>query len=395
MTETPALSPANTDEVVEAVRWALSKHTPLEIVGGGTKRSVGHPGATNMVLDVSHITGIVAYEPKELVITALPGTPLADIEAALADAGQRLDFEPVNLNSLLGVQKSAATLGGMVAGNIAGPRRIKTGAVRDHVLGMKIVTGWGEAVKTGGRVVKNVTGYDLCKVLTGSWGTLSVMTELSLKTLPAPETETTILIEGLDDASGTAALSASMGSPYDVSGAAHLPGAQGTSLSCIRLEGIEVSVAARRDALIALLGSLGSIRYVDPNESMALWQSIRDVHAFVETPGAVWRISTAPDQGASVVADISEVLACAYYFDWSGGLIWLSCAADGDAGASVIRATVEGRGHATLIRAPENVRREVSVFHPQPAPLADLAKRVKASFDPDGVFNPKRMTLDW
>lgn len=389
------LKPQTTEQVVEAVAWASSEETPVEILGTGTKRGFGRPmGDGNRTiahaLDLSGLRGITLYEPEELVLSAWAGTPLAEIEAAVAEKGQMLAFEPPALAQLYG--GSGGTLGGMIACNLAGPRRIKAGAARDHILGIESVTGRGELVKSGGRVVKNVTGYDLSKLLTGSFGTLAALTQITIKVLPAPETVETVLLTGLDDAAAVRAMALAMNSSHEVSAAAHVPAAlagavQGGSetVTAIRIEGFVPSVAARSAALQELLGQAGPVSTLDSDASKDFWASIRDVAPFADGNQALWRLSVTPSQAPAIVADIPGARV---FYDWGGGLIWCR-SDDGDA----IRAAVaaHGGGHATLIRAPEEMRRTASVFEPQPAPLAALSARVKESFDPRHVLNPGRM----
>ena len=209
-------------DVEEVVRAAIASDQPLEIIGHGTRRAIGHPMATNAVLDLSALNAVSAYEPNELIITVQAGAPLADVQSLIDSKNQQFAFEPMDTSALLGVSGNG-TIGGMIGAGLAGPRRIKAGGARDHLLGAHAVSGFGDSFKTGGRVVKNVTGYDLCKLLAGSWGTLAVMTEVTLKVMPKPESERTLVLSGLDDVTANRAMTAALGSPYDVSGAAHLP----------------------------------------------------------------------------------------------------------------------------------------------------------------------------
>ena len=389
------LKPQTTEQVVEALAWASAEESPVEILGTGTKRGFGRPmGDGNRTIahavDLSGLSGITLYEPEELVLSAWAGTPLAEIEAAVAEKGQMLAFEPPALARLYG--STGGTLGGMIACNLAGPRRIKAGAARDHILGIESVTGRGELVKSGGRVVKNVTGYDLSKLLTGSFGTLAALTQITIKVLPAPETVETVLLTGLDDAAAVRAMALAMNSSHEVSAAAHVPvvhagAVHGGSdaVTAIRIEGFVPSVAARSAALQELLGHAGPVSTLDAEASKAFWASIRDVEPFVDGNQALWRLSVTPSEAPVIVADIP---GADIFYDWGGGLIWCR-SDDGDA----IRAAVaaHGGGHATLIRASEEMRRTASVFEPQPAPLAALSARVKESFDPRHILNPGRM----
>ena len=217
------LKPRDGKEVEEVVRWALDHDKPLELAGRGTKYGIGRPSQTDLTLDLSGLAGVTLYEPAELVLSARAGTPVSEIEVLLDKHNQELAFEPIDYGPLLGAETNNGTLGGAIAANLSGPRRIKSGAARDHFLGVTAVIGRGETIKSGGRVVKNVTGYDLCKLLAGSWGTLGAMTDITVKVLPKAETEATVLVEGLDDATACVAMTSAMGSSCDVSGAAHLP----------------------------------------------------------------------------------------------------------------------------------------------------------------------------
>ena len=394
-------------DVEGAVSWALHEGKTLEVVGRGTKRNIGRPSQSDLTLDLSGLTGVTLYEPEELVLSARAGTPIAEIEQLVASKGQELAFEPMDYGVLLGSPPAAGTLGGgtiggVLAANLSGPRRIKAGAARDHFLGATAVSGRGETFKSGGRVVKNVTGYDLCKVLAGSWGTLAALTDVTVKTLPRAETEETVAILGLDDAAGARAMAQAMGSSCDVSGAAHLPAhtvarfdglSADKDVTVLRLEGVAPSVVHRRDSLAGLLKPFGPAMVIDEPNSRALWRGIRDAKPFADRSVAdrpLWRISTAPSRGHEIAAMISP--AAQMFYDWAGGLIWIAMPRADDGGASVIRRAMETLGgHATLIRAPAAVRAAVGVFQPQPEALAALTKRVKESFDPKGVLNPGRM----
>jgi glycolate oxidase FAD binding subunit len=400
-------------DVENAVQWALAEGKTLEILGHGSKRAIGRPPQTDLALDLSALSGITLYEPEELVLSARAGTPLVEIEALLAAKGQRLAFEPMDCGQLLGSPTGRGTIGGTIAAGLSGPRRPTAGAARDHLLGFAAVSGRGETFKSGGRVVKNVTGYDFCKLMAGSWGTLAALTEVTVKTLPKPETEATVGIFGLDDGAAVRAMTAAMGSTCEVSGAAHLPAATaarfpmgaavaaGRSLTALRLEGVAPSVAHRQTALRALLrphsaSGHGEPALIDDMVSRRLWVAIRDVAAFASSRSggdqAVWRISTLPAKGHELAALVSGATAAEVLYDWAGGLLWMAVPAAADAAAALVRAAVKAiGGHATLIRAPAPLRAAVDVFEPQDVGLAALTKRVKESFDPKGVLNPGRM----
>ncbi|MCA1498799.1 FAD-binding protein [Bradyrhizobium sp. NBAIM14] len=399
-------------DVEEVVRAAIASEQPLEIIGHGGKRGIGHAMATNAVLDVSALNAVTAYEPNELIITLQAGAPLADVLALIDAKNQQFAFEPVNTAPLLGTP-ATGTIGGMIAAGLAGPRRIRAGGVRDHLLGAHAVSGFGDSFKTGGKVVKNVTGYDLCKLLAGSWGTLSVMTEVTLKVMPKPEAERTLLLRGLDDATANKAMTAALGSPFDVSAAAHLPksafraGTEGLgdiagqgeaeALTVLRLEGITASAAHRAGSLRQLLAPFGTATLIEDVASAALWSAIRDVLPFAASGalGAwpVWRIVCPPASGAALGSQLARETGGDVIYDWGGGLIWAALPPKPDAHAPAVRAHANSvGGHATLIRAAEDIRREVDVFHPQAPGIAALSERVRASFDPKTILNRGRLT---
>jgi glycolate oxidase FAD binding subunit len=390
------LKPRDGKDVEAAVQWALAEGKTLEVMGQGSKRAIGRAAQWDLSLDLSDLSGVTLYEPEELILSAKAGTPIAEIETLLAANNQELAFEPIDYGPVFGADPGRGTIGGVLGANLSGPRRIKAGAARDHFLGVTAVSGRGETFKSGGRVVKNVTGYDLCKVLAGSYGTLAVMTDVTVKVLPRAETEQTVLVLGLDDANAIRAMSAAMNSSNDVSGAAHCPATTSASiqaeatqaLTLLRLEGVAPSVAHRRRALEALLKPFGEITLLEEGASRDAWRVMRNVMPFTGGARALWRISVAPSHGHEVAAAIGE--GTEYFYDWAGGLIWAALPAEGDGGAARMRAALKG-GHATLIRAPAAIRAAVPVFEPQDAALAALTKRVKESFDPKGVLGPGRM----
>lgn len=403
---TDLLKPRDAKDVEDAVAAALADGRTLEIVGHGTKRSIGRAAQWDLTLDLSGLAGVSQYEPEELVLTAQAGTPLADIEALVAAKGQELAFEPMDYGPIFGPGLGRGTIGGVLAANLSGPRRIKAGAARDHFLGVTAVSGRGETFRSGGRVVKNVTGYDLCKVLAGSFGTLAAMTEATIKVLPRAETEQTVFVTGLADADAIRAMGLAMGSSADVSGAAHLPGpvasrvvdgaTSGRAMTALRLEGVPPSIAQRKAILEALLKPFGTVAQITESASRRFWRAIRDVTAFAAAgpagSRALWRISTVPSRAQAVAAAVAGQADAELYYDWAGGLVWLAVAPLPDGGAAdVRRALAFAGGHATLIRAPAAVRAAVAVFEPQEEGVAALTRRVKESFDPDGVLGPGRM----
>ncbi|HEX4113137.1 MAG TPA: glycolate oxidase subunit GlcE [Stellaceae bacterium] len=390
------LRPADEKELGEIIASASVRGEALELVAGGSKRGYGRKVEAAHTLDLSAFAGIRLYEPEELVLTAGAATDLGEIETALRAAGQHLAFEPPDWRHLWGANASP-TLGGAIACNLAGPRRVRDGAARDHHLGFHAVSGRGESFKSGGRVVKNVTGYDLSKLMAGSFGTLAAMTEVTVKVMPAPEATRTLVLRSLDDARALAAMSAALAGPYEVSGAAHLPhgtSQDGEAQTLLRLEGHGPSVAARADSLARLLQPFDSSDAIGDEASLRLWRSVRDALPFADQRDdvAIWRLSVPPSEGPPLVAVLSRALDFKHFYDWGGGLVWLAVAGIEDGGAAAIRAALPAEGgHATLLRASDALRDRVPVFQPPAPALAALSGRVKSTFDPARILNPGRM----
>jgi glycolate oxidase FAD binding subunit len=383
--------------ITAAVLQAIASREPVHVQGNGTKAAMLRPVQAARTLSSSACSGISLYAPKELIITAGAGTPLPEIEAALAEQGQHLIAEPPDLAELFGQTGRPQTLGGLVATNLSGPRRVAWGAMRDHVMGIRAVTGHGELIHSGGRVLKNVTGLDLCKLLTGSHGTLGLITEVTLKVLPAPEACGTVVVAGLDAASGVAALSAALGSPYGVSGAAWLPREAaarvpalahfGGSVALARIEEFASSVAYRTERLRADLGGAGEI--LDDPTSRSVWRAVRDAVPLPAQPqDAIWRVSVRPSAGAGVLAAVGTATG---FLDWGGGLVWLAGPADETTHEAVSRAALAAGGTWTLLRGPETLRAAVAVVPPEVEALANITRRVKQAMDPHGIFNPGRI----
>ena len=377
------MTPSTEAELADVIAGAQG---PLRVQGGGT-RDIGAP-VQGDVVSTTGLSGVSLYEPGALTLVAGAGTPLAEIEATLAAEGQRLAFEPMDHRGLLGTS-GTSTIGGVVAGNISGPRRIQAGACRDSLLGVRFVDGDGRVLKNGGRVMKNVTGYDLVKLMAGSWGTLGVLTEVSLKVQAVPEAVGCVLINGLSDKDAVAAMSAALGSPYDVSGAAHAPsGVDGHPVTMIRIEGLEASVTYRGAQLTDALARFGGEVSVerDASKIAAGWAWVRDVAVMQGREGDVWRISVKPSDGPEVVEKLRALNAdLRVLYDWGGGLVWVQVPEGAD-----VR-SVPFEGHATLIRGAGETRASLSVFHLEPAPLAALSQGLRAKFDPRGILNPGLM----
>ncbi|MBT6284227.1 MAG: glycolate oxidase subunit GlcE [Rhodospirillaceae bacterium] len=400
--------PATTDDVRAIVADALASKTPLEIAGNGSKREIGRPVDLNYVLSTAQLSGVSLYEPDELVLRAGPGTPMKQLRLQLEQHGQMLAFEPPDYGPLLGGAADEGTIGGIVAGNLAGPRRVKAGAARDHFLGVVAVSGRGEVFKSGGRVVKNVTGYDLCKLMAGSWGTLGVMTEVTVKVLPASEKTRTVLVSCADATTAIGAMTRALSSPHDVSAAAWLPASAAArsgvsyvsaaheALAAVRVEGIGSSVDARCIALRDELSEFGEIEELHTHNSVRLWDEIRDVRLLGEDPDngddAIWRISVPPAAAPGLLERLGTGMELEAFVDWGGGLIWARVSGMMDAGSYVIRrAMVTTGGHALLVRARHDQRIVEPVFHPEAAGVERLTRNIKEAFDPGGILNPGRM----
>ncbi len=388
------MTPTSEAEAASLIAQSHAGRTPLCLSGGGTRAGLGRPVQAASMLSTRAMTGITLYEPSEMVIGARAGTPLTEVEAALAEKGQRLPFEPMDHRALYGSQ-GEPTIGAVAACNVSGPRRIAQGAARDHLIGLRLINGLGETIKTGGRVMKNVTGLDLVKLSCGAFGTLGLLSEVTFKVLPATEASVTLVLEELDDSRAIAALSAGLGSPFEVTGAAHLPGMNGTvARTLLRIEGFQASVRYREGELKSLLTPFGSASLLEGPQSDTLWADIRDAKPLCQPMDrAIWRLSVAPSHGPKVIARLKSSLAFEHFYDWGGGLVWLAVETGTDAQAPAVRAALAatGGGHATLVRARDAIRSGVDVFEPLSGPLHTLSARVKASFDPGHILNPGRM----
>lgn len=362
------MRPETEAELAEMIAAAAD---PICVRGGGT-RGVNLNGT---LLETGGLSGITLYEPGSLTLVAQAGTPLAEIEAALAAEGQRLAFEPMDHRGLMGTD-GEPTIGGVVAANVSGPRRVSVGACRDFMLGVRFVDGAGNVVKNGGRVMKNVTGYDLVKLMSGSWGTLGVLTEVSLKVLPKPETAACVLIDGLDDAGAVTAMAKALGSPFEVSGAAHLPvGPDGSPVTMLRTEGFAGSVTYRAEKLAELFPDLAVRIERDADAVAESWAWVQNVVPFHGVAGDVWRVSVTPTDAAALAASIK---ADAVLYDWGGGLIWARVPEGTD-----VRARLGAfDGHATLVRGSG-----LPKFQPEPGPIAALSQGLRQKFDPKGILN--------
>lgn len=397
-------APGTVEELAYLIAEAADTRTPIEVMGRGTKREVGRPTQHGAVLSTENLVGVPLYEPSELVLVVRAGTPLAQIEQLLAENEQELPFEPVDLGHMLGFGPGQGTIGAVIATNLSGSRRIHSGSARDHVLGIQAVNGQGETIRSGGRVMKNVTGYDLARGLAGSWGTLAVMTEIALKVLPAQREMRTVLCFGLADPTAVQVLSQALGTPYEVSGTVHIHAGlverfsdqeianAGASVTAIRVENFPASARYRSSRLKQMLQAYAPAHELDTMRSRVFWNEVRAMRMFQKSSRPLWRISTPPSTAAKLVRAVTRKIDVRVFYDWSGGLIWLETPPISDAGAVEIRRTLaEFGGHATLIRAEAQARAVIDVFQPLDPPLMALTQSLKRAFDPLGILNPGRM----
>ena len=395
------LIPHTETDAAYVIRNAAAQGTRLSLCGGNSRVGFGNPVEGAEAMSSRGLSGIVDYEPAEMVMTARAGTPVAEIEAALAANRQMMAFEPMDHRGIMGTT-GEPTIGGVFAANVSGPRRFVAGAARDSLLGIRFVNGQGQVIRAGGRVMKNVTGLDLVKLLAGSHGTLGFLTEVTFRVLPVPQSIETIAISGLDDAAAARAMASALSLPVEVSGAAHLPqtvkgrfvgGAlpEGEA-TVLRLEGLAASVAVRAEKLVAVMKAFGPVSRLGQDKSLTLWREIRDVHPYADgTQKPLWRVSVAPSIGHQLVAALRLEAGVDAFYDWQGGLIWMRMEADPE--AELLRRYIKalGGGHATLMRASEQVRVVTQAFEPQSDAVAALSARVKQKLDPAGIFSPGKM----
>jgi glycolate oxidase FAD binding subunit len=400
-----AWTPKDAADAAAAVGDALAQGRTLELIGTGTRRGFGRPVEADAVLDLSALNRVVTYQPEELILAVEPGVAMADVAVMLAERGQCLAFEPPDFGPLWGLPAGLGTVGGAMLTGRGGPRRLTAGGPRDHCLGLKGVNGFGETFAAGGRVVKNVTGFDVCKLATGSFGTLCAITELTVKVLPAPPQAQTLVIRGLGDEAAMAVMAKALGCPAQVSSAAHLPAdiaarshvgelsAAGGGVTLLRVEGVGPSVTARIAHLAQVLSSETRQAVLDREASQLAWKEIADAAFFVGREDPVWKLSVAPMSGASAGRRLADELGGRCFYDWGGGAVWLELPAAPDAHAGRVRQVLAqvGEGHATLMRAPGAVRAQAAPFQPLAPGVAALTERVRAQFDPQRIFNPGRM----
>jgi glycolate dehydrogenase FAD-binding subunit len=403
------ISARNEADVVEAVHSARDAKRTMEIVGAGTKRAYGRPVECDDVLVLSGLSGILKYEPDELVITALTGTPVTEIEAALAERSQRLGFEPADWGPLFGSPANSATIGGALAADTSGSAAIRYGRARDHLLGFRAVNGLGEAYKAGGRVVKNVTGFDLPKLMCGAMGTLGPLTEVTLRVFPKPSASAVLSVGGVSEDEGLSTLRRAWSAPLEATGLVLLSheawqyfpqieeteepeydrdwtDEEYTTNNCAAVFRLEGSIASLREKISTLKTVVGKRRLTALVECERTFDLINSGTAFVPTMEDIWLLHLPPGATHEIVSrNIGLWIA-----DWAGGRLWNRNTPGRDQKWLQERLEPLG-GRATLARASEETRRRVAPFQSETSARAQLTRAVKAAFDPLRLFNPGRM----
>jgi glycolate oxidase FAD binding subunit len=377
--------PTRIDELFAVIADALRNGERLAIRGGGSKRDIGCPEEQATILDMKGFSGVIEYDPPELVLTVGAGTLLSEVEALLRSRGQALAFDPFDHGPMFGRQSGEATIGGVIAADIAGPLRLSQGGPRDHLLGFEAVSGRGERFVAGGKVVKNVTGYDLPKLMAGSWGQIAALTEVTLKVVPRPRTRLTKRFIGLAIAEALRLMATAMRSQAEIKAAAHIGGRGQASVTALLLSGFSASVTARSAMIDERFVQYEQSAPIEDPDCGAFWHDIATASPLnAERP--LWRISVA----ASKAASIGEALAldaADQLFDWAGALMW--CNYEGDT-ARLRNIVAAAGGHAMLVRAPSPMRAAVPALHPRAPGVAALEERVRRAFDPMGVFETGR-----
>ena len=374
-------------QIVDFVRSAREMRTPFEIVAGGTRRGAGRPMGQLPVLDVSGVSGIIEYQPEELIVTARPGTRLAELKLLLAEKNQCLGFDPADWTLFGG--NGIPTLGGAVSADACGPGRLRHGPPRDSLLGFRAVNGFGEAFRGGAKVVKNVTGFDLPKLVCGAFGTLMVLSELTFRVYPKPGARATLILPDRDPAAGFAALRAIWKSALEPSGLAYIPGVAafpglgdvGAGAALIRFEAAALPLSEKITAAKLLVGAAEEI-----GEGDAIFAAIGEGALFRNSELDVWRVHVPPSEAARVAGACSSPL---WLGDWAGGLLWIG--ARGEDAPRIRALAAQAGGHAMLLRAPAARRTELGLYAPQPPALAAITASVRAAFDPLSLFNPGRL----
>ncbi len=381
-------------EIVDAVREARVAKLPFDIVAGGTKHAFGRPQAlSERTLDVGRLRGIQNYEPEELILTVKPGTRLTEIELVLSEKGQRLGFDPPDSAALFGAG-GVSTIGGAVSADWSGSVRVRHGGARDSLLGLRGVNGFAEAFKAGGKVVKNVTGFDIPKLACGAFGTLCVLTELTFRVFPKASHAATLMLRDVAPQEGFQALRRIWSSPLEATGLAYIAplaiaellGEVGKGAALFRVEGEPEPL---KEKVQMLRSALGARDVKDVALGDAAFARLSAGAPFAATGHDVWKIGVPPSEAPRTAEAIGTEL---WYGDLAGGVLWFGLEPDNAASIAKLRAAVaRAGGHATLVRAGLPTRKRVAVFPQETPERAELTRRVKAAFDPLSLFNPGRM----
>ena len=402
--------PQNEIEVSNFIKKFYKSNVPIELIGSGSKRKIGKPLQCSKTLSLTKLNGIIEYLPEELYIKVKACTSIQQIEEELKKNKQQLAFEPIDFGYLFNGKSNCGTAAGQVACNISGSRRFKVGSVRDHVLGFRGVNGKGEIIKSGGNVVKNVTGYDLSKLVCGSYGTLIALTEITFKVLPAPEVSKTLIIHDQKIEAATFLLEQAISSSNDVSGAAFfpiepkVPGCvmniektfklndlkYGGSLTTIRIEGSKKSINLRIQNLIDELKIVNfNISILDTYQSEIFWNKVKSLEFFSSSKNNILRIVIPPSECVQLVYQLSNKFK--YYLDWGGALMWMEAfELSEEMFESIRKKVVKHGGYVTMIKNSDYLPYVEDVFTINRGRF-DISQNIKKSFDPKRILNPGKM----
>ena len=394
--------PDNEKDLQEIIKYCFKKNLPIEIIGRGTKNQIGKRLQCAKTLDMSNISGIIDYKPEELYITVKAGTPILTIQNELKKNNQHLAFEPVNFSELFKKDSNEGTIGGTLSCNFSGSRRFKVGSARDHILGFKGFNGKGEKIKSGGTVVKNVTGYDLSKLITGSFGTLLVLSEITLKVLPLQTDTKTIVVSGLSLEHALGILGSAISSSNDPSGAVVYPDSLRNnfvfndlthpgSITAIRVEGSKTSTEQRINNLIQDLSLLDkNVTVIDSIQSEIFWEDTRSIKVFSKNQKNILRAVVPPSETINLINRLKSFHPT-YFIDWGGSLIWIELDYLSNQKIDQIRKRIlVADGYLTVIKSPENIKSSSELFTIDPIKFK-ISQNIKKSFDPKRIFNPGKM----
>ena len=394
--------PNNEKDLQEIIKYCFKNNLPIEIIGKGTKSLIGKKLQCAKTLDMSNISGIIDYKPEELYITVKAGTPIKTIQDELKKNNQHLAFEPVNFSELFKKDSNEGTIGGTLSCNFSGSRRFKVGSARDHILGFKGYNGTGEKIKSGGTVVKNVTGYDLSKLITGSFGTLLVLSEITLKVLPLQTDTKTIVVSGLSLEHALGILGSAISSSNDPSGAVFYPDSLRNnfvfndlthpgSITAIRVEGSKTSTEQRINNLIQDLSLLDkNVTVIDSIQSEIFWEDTRSIKVFSKNQKNILRAVVPPSETINLINRLKSFHPT-YFIDWGGSLIWIELDYLSNQKIDQIRKRIlVADGYLTVIKSPENIKSSSELFTIDPIKFK-ISQNIKKSFDPKRIFNPGKM----